>query len=117
MQLSTNTPSGPSAVEHINQHRDPMPANVSNEADASFMDELARTDEQRYRRLVPDSGSMEHWKVGACSQCGAAILDAPFLSSTRGGKFCSRICRDSDSAVGTARRPGRPSGSKDRSFV
>src|SRR5712672_679502 len=101
MQLSTNTPSGPSAVEHINQHRDPMPANLSYEADTAFMDELARTDEQRYRRLVPDLGSMERWKVGTCSQCGTTIHDAPFLSSTRDGKFCSRVCRNSDSAVGT----------------
>lgn len=116
MHLSTNLPSGQSAVERISQHPDPLPANVSREADAAFLEELARTDERRYRRLAPDAGTPERWKVGACSQCGAAILDAPFLSSTRDGKFCTRACRDNDPAK-PLRKRGRPAGSKDRSFI
>jgi hypothetical protein len=116
MQLSTNLPCGQSGVEYVNQHPDPLPPNVSKEADAAFMDELSRTDERRYRRLVPDSGTTEHRKVGTCSQCGAAILDMPFLSSTRDGKFCTRICRDNDPAK-PLRKRGRPRGSKDRSFI
>lgn len=52
----------------------------------------------------------EPWIVGECSRCGGPIKDAPFLSATKVGEFCSRECRDAAKAVVLPFcQPGQPS--------
>jgi hypothetical protein len=94
MHLSTNLPSGPSAVERINQNPEPLPANVSEEADAAFIAELARTDEPRYNRLVTNiqkaAFALDRRTEPADQRCPCgASLDG----KRHGSKWCSDTCR------------------------
>src|SRR6266404_7876070 len=94
MHLSTNLPSGPSAEEHINLHRDPLPMNVSKEADAAFMAELKRADEPRYNRLVANILKVAYAQdrrtepTDRRCPCGASLA-----GKRQGSKWCSDTCR------------------------
>jgi hypothetical protein len=79
--------------------------NVSAEADAAYIAE---------KGLSLGPITLKSWPVGTCARCSGAIHNAPFLSNTEPGEFCSSNCRDSSKH--TAKR-GRPKGAKDRSFI
>ena len=100
MQFSTNLPCGVKAVREYIEHRGEsrLPMNVSAEADAAYITEKGLT-------LGPVI--LKSWPVGMCSRCSGVIHNAPFLSNTESGEFCSRECRDDGKP--TAKR-GRPNG-------
>jgi len=98
MQLATDLPCGLKAVrEHI-AHRGEtrLPMNVSAEADATYIAE---------KKLNVGPVVLKSWPIGNCSRCHGVIHDAPFLSNTEPGEFCSKECRD---AGKTDVRRGRP---------
>jgi hypothetical protein len=94
MQLSTNLPSGQSAVKHINQNPDPLPMNVSKDADAGFMAELRRIDEPRYNGLVANILKAAYAQARSPKPmdrrcpCGASLTE-----KRQGSKWCSDTCR------------------------
>jgi hypothetical protein len=108
LHVSTNLPSGPAATGDHSASCDTLQINVSKEADAAFMRELQECDAPRYARLqknmlkgrAPKSG----WIVGRCTRCQCAVYNAPFLSASEPGEFCSRDCRDSRPQESKARR-------------
>ena len=73
-----------------------LPMNVSAEADAAYITEKGL-------KLGPTI--LKSWPIGICSRCHGVIRNAPYLSATGPGKFCSRECRD---AGKTVVRRGRP---------
>ena len=92
MQLSTDLPCGIRAVrEYIERRGDSrLPMNVRPEADATYIAEKGL-------RIGPVT--LISWAVGTCSRCGGVIHNAPFLSATECGEFCSRECRDAGKAI------------------
>lgn len=104
MQLSTNLPYGSPTLAHSG----PLQINVSREADAIFMRELQESDAPRYARLqknmLKGRAVKSGWIVGTCARCHGQIYNAPFLSASEPGEFCSRDCRDSRPQQSKARR-------------
>ena len=98
MQLSTDLPCGPRAVREYIEHRGDsrLPMNVSAEADAAYVAD---------KGLKVEPVALESWPVGTCTRCGGVIHNAPFLSSTESGEFCSRRCRDAGKTVVQRGRP------------
>jgi hypothetical protein len=95
----------------------PVPMNVSREADAAFLSELAIHDPQRRAALrraiygISESSSLTRWIVGRCTRCEKVIHNAPFLSRIEAGEFCSRSCRDGIApltGIAIERKGGRP---------
>ena len=109
MQLSTNLPCGPSAIEACLASGQPLRMNVSKVADAAFIRELQEHDAPRYARLhknmLKGRAAKSGWMVGKCSRCQGTIHNAPFLSASEPGEFCSRDCRDSRPQEVQSRRP------------
>src|SRR5258707_10123050 len=72
------------------------------------MCELETSDSVRYARLqknmLKGRAAKSGWVVGKCSRCHGAIHNAPFLSASEPGEFCSRDCRDSRNQESKARR-------------
>src|ERR1700730_8583835 len=99
MQVSTNLPSGPVAIEKQLASGESLRMNVSKEADAAFMRELQDGDPIRYARLhknmLKGRAAKSGWVVGKCARCQGHIYDAPYLSASEPGEFSSRNCRDS----------------------
>jgi hypothetical protein len=91
MPLSTDFPYGVRAVRQYIEHRGDtrLPMNVSAEADAAYIAE---------KRLRIGPVTLTSWPVGTCSRCGGVIRNAPFLSNTEPGEYCSRECRDAGKA-------------------
>lgn len=98
MQFSADLPCGARAVRHYIEHRGDtrLPMNVSAEADAAYVAEKGL-------RIGPVT--LKSWPVGVCTRCGGTIHNAPYLSATEPGKFCSRECRDAGKAVVKRGRP------------
>jgi hypothetical protein len=108
MQLSTNLPCGPSAIEEHPASAESLQMNVSKEADAAFMCGLQESDAPRFARLhknmLKGRAAKSGWIVGKCSLCQGHIYNAPFLSANEPGEFCSRGCRDSHPQESKSRR-------------
>jgi len=108
MQLSTNLPCGPSAIEEHLVSGQSLRMNVFKEADAAVMRELEENDHHRFARLHSNvlkvTGSKAGWIVGKCTRCQSHIYNAPFLSARELGTFCSRACRDQNDGSKTAHR-------------
>src|SRR5712692_2208775 len=73
------------------------PANVTQQADAAFLDELKNTDKVRYDRLTAsiqqgEGGDMPPvcWVEPADSRC---LCGASLVGKRRGAKWCSDVCR------------------------
>jgi hypothetical protein len=94
MQFSSDLPSGVRAMRDYIEHRGNkrLPTNVSPEADAAYIAEKGL----RIGPVTP---------VGTCSRCHGVIHDAPFLSTTVSGEFCSRECRDAGKVIVKRGRP------------
>jgi hypothetical protein len=109
MQVSTNLPSGPAAIEKHLASGQSLQINVSKDADAAFMRELQECDAPRYARLqknlLKGRAAKSGWIVGKCTRCQGAIYNAPFLSASEPGEFCSRDCRDACRQETKTRRP------------
>lgn len=108
MQFSTtNLPCGSKPIAEHLASGESLQMNVSKDADAAFMRELQDSDAPRYARLhknmLKGRAAKSGWIVGKCARCQRAIYNAPFLSASEPGEFCSRDCRDN-----------RPQESKDR---
>ncbi len=108
MQLSTNLPCGPAAItEHLPTGAS-LRMNLSKDADAAFMRELQEPDAPRYARLQKNMlrgrAAKSGWIVGTCARCHGHIYNAPFLSASEPGEFCSRDCRDSRPQESKTRR-------------
>ena len=84
--------------------RPKMNSNVSESANAAFLQEVKETDPARFARLAkvdPSARAMqpavEGWRVGSCERCANAIIGAPFVERGRhtgdGKEYCSRACR------------------------
>lgn len=84
----------PGRTNEVQKLTNPLPPNVSPEADAAFLAELHRTDPRRHARLMRSQRTFpaDRWPAGLCSVCGRRILNAPFVRD--GKQFCSRSCRD-----------------------
>lgn len=103
MQLTTDLPLNSSSVRYIETHgAEQLPPNTKRgsaentqcTAEPESTEELAAyldTENQRLR--------IGRWVVGVCTECRGNVLNAPFLSSTRAGSFCSRSCRDQTAAI------------------
>ena len=108
MQVSTNLPSGPAAIEKHWASGESLQMNVSKEADTAFMRELQDVDAPRYARLqknmLKGRAAKSGWIVGKCARCEGHIYNAPFLSASEAGEFCSRNCRDSRPQKNKTRR-------------
>jgi hypothetical protein len=98
MQLSTNLPSGLNAVQSYIATRGEtrLPSSVNTGADAVYISE---------KGLRSGNERMKRWPVGTCSRCSATIYNAPYLSQSEPGEFCSKECR---TEVEPAPRGGRP---------
>jgi hypothetical protein len=98
MQFSSDLPHGSKAVRDYIEHRGDarLPMNVSAEADAACIAEKGL-------RIGPVT--LTSWSVGMCSRCSGVIHDAPFLSTTVSGEFCSRECRDAGKVIVKRGRP------------
>jgi len=85
--------------------------NVSKEADAAFMRELQDGDAVRYaglhKNMLKRRAAKSGWIVGSCARCQGAIYNAPFLSASEPGEFCSHDCRDAGKDSGRV-KCGRP---------
>jgi hypothetical protein len=85
MQLSTNLPQGLKVREHIETcGEERLPMNVSTAANEAYMAEKG----------IRLKEALTGWPVGTCSRCSDVIHNAPFLSKSEPGEFCSRKCRD-----------------------
>lgn len=109
LQLSTNLPCGPQAIEKHLASGESWRMNVSKQADAAFMRELQESDAPRYARLqknmLKGRAVKSGWIAGTCARCQGAIYNAPFLAADKAGEFCSRDCRDSRPQEVKSRRP------------
>jgi hypothetical protein len=85
-----------------------LPINVSKEADPAFIREVQESDAPRYARLQKNMlrgrTAKSGWIVGTCARCHGYIYNAPFLSASERGEFCSRDCRDSRPQESKTRR-------------
>lgn len=70
--------------------------NVSEVADLAYIME---------KGLKIARGTSEQWPIGTCSRCEGTIFNAPFLSSTEVGEFCSRVCHNVNKQVRAGGRP------------
>ena len=84
MLVSTNYPRTENQINAYLQKRGDgrLPTNASAEQDQSYLAE-------KKIRLVE---KMKGWPVGTCSRCSGVIHNAPYLSRTEAGEFCSRRC-------------------------
>jgi hypothetical protein len=108
LQLSTNLPCGPQAIEEHLASGKSLRMNVSKEADSALMRELQDGEAPRYARLhknmLKGRAAKSGWMVGTCARCRGHIHNAPFLSASEPGEFCSRDCRTGNRKT----RRGRP---------
>lgn len=70
--------------------------NVGQDADLAYVNE---------RGIKIERGMLEQWPVGTCARCAGTIFNAPFLSASEPGEFCSRECRDANKAKRAGGRP------------
>lgn len=75
----------PAYMRHRGDTR--LPMNVCKEADEAYVVDKGL-------KLGPTI--LKSWPVGVCTRCHGVIHNAPYLSATEPGKFCSRSCRDGD---------------------
>ena len=75
----------PAYIRHRGDTR--LPMNVRKEADEAYVADKGL-------KLGPTI--LKSWPIGACSRCRGTIHNAPLVSKTEPGKFCSRECRDGD---------------------
>jgi hypothetical protein len=96
--LSTNLPSGTNAVQNHLATRGAtrLPSSVNTEADAVYISE---------KGLRSGNERMKRWPVGTCSRCSETIYNAPYLSQTEDGEFCSQFCRDTNPEAVKSGRP------------
>jgi hypothetical protein len=108
MQVPTNLPFGPAAIEKHLASGESLQMNVSKDADVAFMRELQESDAPSYARLhknmLKGRAAKSGWVVGTCARCQGHIYNAPFLSASEPGEFCSRDCRDSRPQENKTRR-------------
>jgi hypothetical protein len=98
MQLSINLPSGTNAVQsHLATRGETrLPSSVNTEADAVYISE---------KGLRSGNERMKRWPVGTCSRCSETIFNAPYLSQTEDGEFCSQFCRNNNPQAVKSGRP------------
>ena len=90
MQLSTNVPSGSNAIQNhiVIRGETGLPNNVRPEADAAYVSEKGlRSGNERM------------------SRCSETIYNAPYLSKSEDGEFCSKECRTEEQSVPRGGRP------------
>ena len=94
---------------------EPIPMNVSKQADEAFVQEIKNGDPARYQRLMKARGSsdtLDKWAVGVCAECSGTVGNAPFIERGKetgnGLEYCSRACRAGSSAEVHPLKAGRP---------
>jgi hypothetical protein len=107
MQLSTNLPSGTNAVQNytVSRVETGLLNNVRPEADGVYISE---------KGLRSGNERMKRWPVGTCSRCSATIHNAPYLSPSEPGAFCSKECRTEQQPVTRGGRPRKFKSNADR---
>ena len=105
--LSTNLPSGTSAVQNhlATRGETRLPSSVNTEADAVYVSE---------KGLRSGNERMKRWPVGTCSRCSATIYNAAYLSQSEPGEFCSKECRTEEQPVTRGGRPRKFKSNADR---
>ena len=98
MQLSANLPSGTNAIQNhiVIRGETGLPNNVRPEADAAYISE---------KGLRSGNEQMKRWPVGTCSRCSETIYNAPYLSKSEDGEFCSHSCRGANPLNAKLGRP------------
>jgi hypothetical protein len=96
--LSTNLPSRTNAVQNhlATRGETRLPSSVNTEADGAYISE---------KGLRSGNERMKRWPVGTCSRCSATIYNAPYLSKSEDGEFCSQFCRDTNPEAVKSGRP------------
>src|SRR5262249_34862572 len=98
MQLSTNLPCNKKLTRYIeNRGENRLPSNVGKTADEVYIAEKG----------IRLKETLKGWPVETCSRCSGTIHNAPFLSKSEPGEFCSRRCRDLQDETETKVRRGR----------
>jgi hypothetical protein len=105
--LSTNLPSGSNAIQNhiVIRGETGLHNNVRPEADAVYISE---------KGLRSGNDRMKRWPVGTCSRCLETIYNAPYLSQTEDGEFCSKECRTEKQSVPRGGRPRKFKSNADR---
>jgi len=92
MKVSTNLPSGWTAIKKHLAEDTTLVRNVGEEADLAFMRELEREDPQRYHRLMRNIFARGRADKDNCQKCGLAL---PFKDRRSDTKYCDDACKKS----------------------
>jgi hypothetical protein len=67
---------------------------------------VGKTDDEAYtaEKGIRLNETLKGWPVGTCFRCSSTIHNAPFLSKSEPGEFCSRTCRDLQNETETKAR-------------
>ena len=99
VMFSGHVPYGAAVPAYSRQRGDTrLPMNVRKEADEAYVAD---------KGLKSGPTILKSWPIGACSRCRGMIHNAPYLSASGPGKFCSRECRDGDAKAESETRRRR----------